>query len=125
MSKLMAGKTAFDALSVLSQSQLLAAPRSIQPLFRPFSRSRGGALRMPAAFTVTTPTDGPFNWINNQRVPASGGTDGQTFDDIEPRSGKVLAKVGVSGQADVDDAVAAAKAAQPAWNEVWTLDMFY
>ena len=53
-------------------------------------------------------TSGPFNWINNKRVESS---LPETFEDVEPRTGKVLAKVPVSGQAELDQAVHAAKAA--------------
>ena len=60
-------------------------------------------------------TSGPFNWINNKRVESS---LPETFEDVEPRTGKVLAKVPVSGQAELDQAVLAAKAAFPAWSQV-------
>ena len=60
-------------------------------------------------------TSGPFNWINNKRVESS---LSETFDDVEPRTGKVLAKVPVSGQAELDQAVQAAKKAFPEWSQV-------
>ena len=60
-------------------------------------------------------TSGPFNWINNKRVESS---LAETFEDVEPRTGKVLAKVPISGQAELDQAVLAAKAAFPAWSQV-------
>jgi len=60
-------------------------------------------------------TSGPFNWINNKRVESS---LPETFEDVEPRTGKVLAKVPVSGQAELDQAVLAAKAAFPAWSQM-------
>ena len=60
-------------------------------------------------------TTGPFNWIGNQRV---GTSSPETFDDVEPRTGKVLAKVHVSGQPDIDKAVQAAKEAFPSWSQV-------
>ena len=47
------------------------------------------------------------------RRPESGGTLGVR----DKASGAVFATVGLAGQADVDGAVAAAKAAQPAWSE--------
>jgi aldehyde dehydrogenase (NAD+) len=43
---------------------------------------------------------------------------GERFDTINPATGAVLARVGVGSKADVDNAVAAARAAQPAW---WAL----
>jgi malonate-semialdehyde dehydrogenase (acetylating)/methylmalonate-semialdehyde dehydrogenase len=52
------------------------------------------------------------NWINGEFVPARGG-DRQ--DVINPRHGKAMASVAMSGQADVDAAVAAAKAAFKDW----------
>ena len=60
-------------------------------------------------------TTGPFNWIGNQRV---GTSSPETFDDIEPRTGKVLAKVHTSGQSDIDKAVQAAREAFPSWSQV-------
>src|SRR5689334_17229974 len=53
------------------------------------------------------------HWIGGERVA---GTDSQdTFDDVSPLDGQVIARVSRGGQADVDAAVAAAKAAFPAW----------
>ena len=42
----------------------------------------------------------------------------QTLEDVDPATGEVPALVPLSGQADVDAAVAAARAAQPAWAAV-------
>src|SRR3990170_2597415 len=53
-------------------------------------------------------------FINNEWVkPASG----QTFETLNPATGQVLAEVALAGAADVDAAVAAAKAAFPAWSQ--------
>ena len=67
-------------------------------------------------------TTGPFNWIGNQRV---GTSSPETFDDVEPRTGKVLAKVHVSGQPDIDKAVQAAKEAFPSWSQVKILITYF
>jgi malonate-semialdehyde dehydrogenase (acetylating)/methylmalonate-semialdehyde dehydrogenase len=50
------------------------------------------------------------HWVD---VPAV-----ETLDDLDPASGEALARVPLSGAAEVDAAVAAARAAQPAWREV-------
>lgn len=52
------------------------------------------------------------NWINGKETPAQGG---EIFDKLNPHDGSVLCKVARSQKADVDAAVAAAKAAQAAW----------
>ena len=53
-------------------------------------------------------------FINNEWVkPASG----QTFETLNPATGQVLAEVALAGEGDVDAAVAAAKAAFPAWSQ--------
>ena len=41
-----------------------------------------------------------------------------TFDSINPANGQVLASIQAGGQAEVDDAVANAKAAFPAWRDL-------
>jgi malonate-semialdehyde dehydrogenase (acetylating) / methylmalonate-semialdehyde dehydrogenase len=43
---------------------------------------------------------------------------GQSLDDRDPATGELAARVPLSGAADVDAAVQAARAAQPAWREV-------
>jgi aminomuconate-semialdehyde/2-hydroxymuconate-6-semialdehyde dehydrogenase len=50
------------------------------------------------------------HWIDGARVAS-----GDTFDDVSPLDGQVIAQVSRGGQAEVDAAVAAAKAAFPAW----------
>jgi len=58
--------------------------------------------------------EGPYNWINNARVLPVGANI-KTFDDLEPKSSKVLAKIPESGQDEVNRAVEAAKAAFQSW----------
>ena len=50
------------------------------------------------------------HYIGGQRVPSA-----QTFEDISPIDGKVIAQISAGGQAEVNAAVATAKAAFPAW----------
>ncbi|MBL8928575.1 MAG: aldehyde dehydrogenase [Kineosporiaceae bacterium] len=50
------------------------------------------------------------HWIGGRRVAGSG-----TFEDVSPLDGQVIAQVSRGGPAEVDAAVAAAKAAFPAW----------
>lgn len=52
------------------------------------------------------------NWIEGRAVPS---LDGQTLPVMNPRHGKVMGTVSLSGTADVDAAVTAAKAAFPSW----------
>ncbi len=52
------------------------------------------------------------NQIENNEHPAA---SGEAFDKIDPHTGRVLCRVARSGKADVAEAVAAAKAAQPLW----------
>jgi malonate-semialdehyde dehydrogenase (acetylating)/methylmalonate-semialdehyde dehydrogenase len=54
-------------------------------------------------------------FVNGAAAPASGGRTGEVFD---PNTGEVQAHVGLAAAADVDAAVAAALAAQPAWAAV-------
>jgi malonate-semialdehyde dehydrogenase (acetylating)/methylmalonate-semialdehyde dehydrogenase len=55
------------------------------------------------------------NWINGEWVDAQ---SGETMEVINPRHGKAMTQVVLSGKADVDAAVAAAKAAFPTWKAV-------
>jgi aminomuconate-semialdehyde/2-hydroxymuconate-6-semialdehyde dehydrogenase len=50
------------------------------------------------------------HWIGGRRVAST-----TTFEDVSPLDGTVIAEVSRGGQAEVDAAVAAAKAAFPAW----------
>ncbi|MHA3913578.1 CoA-acylating methylmalonate-semialdehyde dehydrogenase [Halovulum sp. GXIMD14793] len=52
------------------------------------------------------------HYINGKRVS---GTSGRFADVFNPATGEVQAKVGLASKAELDAAVAAAKAAQPAW----------
>ena len=51
-------------------------------------------------------------WIGGTATTSAAG---RVEDDISPSTGELLAKVHVAARADIDRAVAAAKAAQPAW----------
>ena len=52
------------------------------------------------------------NQIGHRDLPASGG---QTFAKLDPATGREVCQVARSTKADIDQAVAAARAAQPAW----------
>jgi malonate-semialdehyde dehydrogenase (acetylating) / methylmalonate-semialdehyde dehydrogenase len=54
------------------------------------------------------------NYVGGAWVPADG--EG-VLDDVDPATGELLAQIPLSGAADVDAAVRAARAAQPAWRE--------
>ena len=45
-------------------------------------------------------------------------TDGSTFETVDPSTGRLLTEVPQGTDADIDRAVAAAKRAQPAWNDL-------
>ena len=53
-------------------------------------------------------------WINGKPTPASGSRSTDVFD---PASGQVIRRVPLADQADIDKAVAVAKAAFPAWRD--------
>jgi malonate-semialdehyde dehydrogenase (acetylating)/methylmalonate-semialdehyde dehydrogenase len=53
-------------------------------------------------------------WIGGQRVPSSGPRSGDVFD---PATGAVIRTVPLANAADVDRAIAAAKAALPGWRD--------
>ncbi|HEU4945198.1 MAG TPA: CoA-acylating methylmalonate-semialdehyde dehydrogenase [Solirubrobacterales bacterium] len=55
------------------------------------------------------------NYVDGRWRPADGVA---TLDDVDPASGETTALVPLSGAAQVRDAVAAARAAQPGWREV-------
>ena len=57
-------------------------------------------------------TQDRLNAVNGVLVPAQ---DGRWLEDLAPATGQVIARVPRSAKADVDAAVAAAKAALPAW----------
>ena len=50
------------------------------------------------------------HWIGGQRIASP-----ETFDDVSPVDGRVLGQVARGGRAEADAAVAAARAAFPAW----------
>jgi len=68
------------------------------------------AAMIPVANPVTVD-----NWINGRPVPP---TTGQYMPLYQPRDGTQTGKVALSSAADVDAAVAAAKAAFPAWSRL-------
>jgi phenylacetaldehyde dehydrogenase len=57
--------------------------------------------------------------IGGESVPAA---TGATFEDVDPATGQPLAVLALGGPDDVDRAVTAARAAQPAWAEVDPFD---
>lgn len=67
-----------------------------------------------AEYIATFRKDGVMNHINGRSVPA---ISGKTFDSVSPVDLSVLAKVAKGAEADIDAAVAAAKAAFPAWSK--------
>lgn len=62
---------------------------------------------------------GPFNFVDNVRCKPIESTE--TFLNLEPRSGKKISDVAVSGSAEVDRAVKAAKQAGAEWSKVTDL----
>ena len=65
----------------------------------------------PEAFTASTDIG---HWIAGRAAPATGGRAQAVYN---PATGKVARQVQLASEADVGAAVAAAKAAQPAWGE--------
>ena len=61
---------------------------------------------------------GPFNFVDNARCEPI--ELNETFPNLEPRSGKKISDVAVSGSAEVDRAVKAAKQAGAEWSKVST-----
>lgn len=55
-----------------------------------------------------------LNWTNNKQTPTIAG---EWFDKLNPADGKLLCKVARSRAEDIEEAVKAAKKAQPAWSE--------
>ena len=55
--------------------------------------------------------DTVFNWLEGSERPAE---SGGRVDIVSPHSGEIIGKLVRSGEADVNKAVAAARAAQPA-----------
>ena len=68
--------------------------------------------------SLTFNLDGPYNWIDNKRVePVDAGKVGK-IENLEPRSGKLLASVPNSGKDEVDRAVQSAKKAFASWSKL-------
>ncbi len=70
--------------------------------------------------TVTQGTRLLDNYIGGQWTPAAAATD--ALDVTNPATGEVLARVPLSGSADLDAAVRAARAALPEWRAVAVID---
>ena len=64
---------------------------------------------------MTSALEALSHLIGGEPSPAA---DGATFDDYDPASGRTLATLALGGPEDVDRAVDAARAAQPAWASV-------
>src|ERR1700759_253534 len=67
----------------------------------------------------TTATRLLDNYIAGRWTPAQAAT--QVLDVTNPSTGETLARVPLSGRADLDEAVAAARAALPEWRAVSTI----
>src|SRR4051794_41707146 len=67
----------------------------------------------------TTATRLLDNYVAGQWTPASAASD--ALDVTNPATGEVLARVPLSGAADLDAAVRAAREALPAWREISTI----
>ena len=62
---------------------------------------------------VEVPKEFPTQlFINGEFKDAA---DGRTFDNINPATEDVIAKIAMAGKADLEAAIEAAKQAQPAW----------
>jgi aldehyde dehydrogenase (NAD+) len=55
------------------------------------------------------------NWIGGREVPAA---DSRVFDKLDPASGRLLTRAARSGRVDAEAAIAAARAALPAWRSL-------
>ena len=64
----------------------------------------------------TDATRGPFNWIGGRRQEPVDSVG--SYDNIEPRTGKVLATIPSSGPKEVERAVQTAKEAFRSWSKV-------
>ena len=60
---------------------------------------------------------GPHNWLDGQRVKPGDSSPGN-FPNLSPRTGGLLCEVPSTGEADIDKAVASARAAFPAWSRM-------
>ncbi|HUR62698.1 MAG TPA: aldehyde dehydrogenase [Candidatus Thermoplasmatota archaeon] len=81
---------------------------------RDLARSYGNAKREALHLQKTAPKVPVVrNLIGGKPFPA---LDNRTLEDTDPTTGEPLAKIPRSGKADVEDAVAAARAALPSWS---------
>ena len=69
------------------------------------------------ASTQNTWTSGPFNWVAGERSLPADLSSGH-FDNVSPRTGKVLSRVARSGEEEINRAVTTARAAFPAWSSL-------
>lgn len=69
---------------------------------------------------ITTDCSGPYNWVDGKRCQPVD-TIG-TFENLEPRTGKLLCSVPSSGPKEVDRAVAAAAQAFKTWSQLSGLE---
>lgn len=79
---------------------------------RDVSRSYGKAKREAAQAAANAPRK-IGNFVNGVFLQAQ---DGRTVDDFNPAIGELIARIPRSGKAEVDEAVAAARKALPAWS---------
>ena len=59
---------------------------------------------------------GPYNWVAGQRCKPIDQL--RVFDNVEPRTGKTLCEVPVSGPKEINRAVSAASEAFKSWSQV-------
>ena len=98
--------------------------RQILFLFRQTTRNdfskrfslRHSQLRNMSSLNFSAALEGPFNFVDNVRCDPI--ESQETFEDLEPRSGKKICDVKVSGKEEVDRAVKAAKLAGAGWSKV-------
>jgi len=83
-------------------------------MYSKVSRNITRSLGVDARNRLTSWTSGPFNWVNGRRCEPI--ESPRCSANLEPRSGKLLASVPISGKTEVDRAVAAARAAFPGWS---------
>ena len=73
-------------------------------------------VRAMSTLNLNSALQGPFNFVDNQRcdpIDPEG-----TYENLEPRSGRRISDVKISGPKEVDRAVKAAKAAGVGWSQV-------
>jgi malonate-semialdehyde dehydrogenase (acetylating)/methylmalonate-semialdehyde dehydrogenase len=77
--------------------------------------SAAATATLPAADSITSSLRQVPHWINGKAVT---GTSGRSSNIFNPATGKVQAQVPLANKAELDAAVAAAKAAFPAWGSM-------